>query len=63
MNRLLFSFAFICAGTLYAPAQTAIFETLNRGQYLAKVKLVDEFFARFNGDEIRKYMGVEYSDR
>lgn len=44
-------------------AQTGIFELLNRDQYMAKVKLVDEFFTRFNGEETRKDLGPEYSDR
>lgn len=53
----------VCAGEIKTSAQTGIFELLNREQYLAKVKLVDEFFARFNGEELRKDLGTEYADR
>lgn len=53
----------VCAGVYPTLAQTGIFELLNRRQYLAKVKLVDEFFARFNGDEKRVDLGPEYSNR
>ena len=63
MNRLLLVVFIVCAGVHSASAQTGIFEFLNRDQYLAKVKLVDEFFARFNGDELRNDLGAEYSDR
>ena len=34
-------------------AQSPVFSDLNRSQYLARVKLVDEFIARFNGEEKR----------
>lgn len=63
MCRLLFIIIFVCAGAIKASAQTGIFELLNREQYLAKVKLIDEFFARFNGEELRSDLGPEYSDR
>ena len=63
MNRLLLVVFIVCAGAYSVPAQNSVFELLNRGQYLAKVKLVDEFFARFNGDELRNDLGSEYSDR
>lgn len=63
MCRLLFIIIFVCAGAIKASAQTGIFELLNREQYLAKVKLIDEFFARFNGEELRNDLGPEYSDR
>lgn len=63
MCRLLFIIIFVCAGAIKASAQTGIFELLNREQYLAKVKLIDEFFARFNGEELRSDLGPEYSSR
>ncbi len=53
----------VCTGVEYAPAQTGVFSLLNRSQYLAKVKLVDEFIARFNGEEVRKDVEEKYSDR
>lgn len=62
MNRLLI-IILVCAGATNASAQTGIFEFLNRDQYSAKVKMIDEFFARFNGEETRKDLGPEYSDR
>ena len=63
MNRLLLTILAVCAGAGFASAQTGVFSQLNRSQYLAKVKLVDEFFARFNGKEIRQDVSAEYSDR
>lgn len=63
MNRLLLIIAFVCTGAIKVSAQTGFFELLNRDQYLTKVKMVDEFFARFNGEETRKDLGPEYSDR
>ena len=63
MFRLSLLFMFVCAGAIKASAQTGIFELLNREQYLAKVKLIDEFFARFNGEELRSDLGPEYADR
>lgn len=44
-------------------AQKQYFDSLNRNQYLAKVKLMDEFFARFNGDEVRPNLTKKYADR
>ena len=64
MKRIVFLFMVVIQ--LYSMpilAQTGVFELLNRDQYMAKVKLVDEFFARFNGEETRKYLGPEYADR
>lgn len=63
MNRLLLTILIVCAGANFASAQTGVFSLLNRSQYLAKVKLVDEFFARFNGEEGCADVGAEYSDR
>ena len=48
---------------MHIQAQTGMFEVLNRDQYMAKVKLVDEFFARFNGEEKRTDLGPDYTDR
>lgn len=62
MSRLLI-ILLICAGAKSVSAQVNLFTQLNRDQYLAKVKMIDEFFARFNGEEIRNDVGVEYSDR
>ena len=53
----------ICVVAVNATAQTISLDVLNRGQYLAKVKMIDEFFARFNGEEIRNDLAPEYSDR
>ena len=63
MKHLTLTILLVCAGVVNTSAQTGIFEMLNRDQYLAKVKLIDEFFARFNGDEVRNDLGPEYSDR
>lgn len=63
MKRLLFSILLIYISTCYIGAQIQIFDTLNRDQYLARVKLLDEFFARFNGEEIRNDVTEEYRNR
>lgn len=63
MKRLLFIMLIVCAEVEYASAQTNVFSQLDRSQYLAKVKLVDEFFARFNGEEVRKDVDENYLDR
>lgn len=52
----------LCAGTLCVSAQTTLLGALDRDQYLARVKMIDEFFARFNGEEKRNDMQEEYSD-
>lgn len=62
MARRIFPMILLCAGTLCVSAQTTILKALDRNQYLARVKMVDEFFARFNGEEKRKDMPEEYSD-
>ncbi len=48
---------------MHIQAQTGVFELLNRDLYMAKVKLVDEFFARFNGEEKRTDLGPDYTGR
>ena len=64
MKRIVFLFLVVFQlNSMTILAQTGVFELLNRDQYMAKVKLVDEFFARFNGEETRKDLGPEYSDR
>lgn len=63
MNQKIFTILLLCAGTLCASAQTTILKSLDRDQYLARVKMLDEFFARFNGEEKRNDMPEEYSDR
>lgn len=63
MYRLLFTFIFVCVGANFASAQTDVFNLLNRDLYLARVKLLDEFFARFNGEEVRSGLDEKYSDR
>lgn len=40
-----------------------VFDNLNMPMYNARVKLVDEFFSRFNGVEKREDVGEQYSDR
>lgn len=63
MRQLALTIFMICLGTMQVSAQAEIMELLNRSQYLAKVKLIDEFFARFNGEELRNDLGPEYSDK
>lgn len=63
MTRILLTLVLVCTRVVYAPAQTNILKSLNRDQYIAKVKLVDEFFARFNGKELRNDLGSEYTDK
>lgn len=53
MIKRLVVIAILCIETLCAMAQSVLFKTLDREQYLSRVKLVDEFMARFNGDEKR----------
>ena len=54
---------FSCFFNMSLTAQTDVFSQLNRNQYLAKVKLIDEFFSRFNGEEVRKDVDAKYTDR
>lgn len=63
MKTCALTFLLVCAGIINASAQTGMFDILNREQYKAKVKLVDEFFARFNGEELRNDLGADYSNR
>ena len=63
MKRLLFSILLIYISTCYIGAQTQIFDGLDREQYLARVKLLDEFFVRFNGEEMRNDVPEEYRNR
>lgn len=40
-----------------------LFDLLNKPMYEARVKLLDEFYARFNGKEQRKGVEAKYADR
>lgn len=62
MMKRVFSIVLFCAGILCVSAQTTIIEALDRGQYLARVKMLDEFFARFNCEEMRKDLPEGYPD-
>lgn len=64
MRKRLFVFLFmaLCVG-LNTYAQASFFDLLNKPMYDARVKLIDEFFARFNGIEKRKDVTEDYSDR
>ncbi len=63
MRRFFVYVILVCVGAISVPAQTGVFNLLNENQYFAKVKLVDEFFARFNGEEKRKDLNLKNSDR
>ena len=63
MKNCALTFLLAFTGIINVSAQTGMFDLLNREQYMAKVKLIDEFFARFNGEELRNDLGPEYSDR
>lgn len=52
----------LCIGQS-ADAQTKIFDMLNKPMYEARVKLIDEFIARFNGIEKRNGVPEDYTDR
>ena len=60
MKRYLLWLAFvsICLAT---NAQKVIFNQLNNGLYDSRIKLVDEFFARFNGKE--GHPGISKADK
>lgn len=51
-----------CAGTLCVSAQISIVDALDRSQYLARVKMLEEFVARFNCEERRHDVPEAYSD-
>lgn len=60
-KRLLFlSILYIC---LSPTVHAQLFDVLNKPMYEARVKLLDEFHARFNGTEQRKDVDEKYSDR
>ena len=64
MNRRAFSLIIILLLIKWTvSAQTGVFELLNKDLYKSKVKLVDEFISRFNGEELRTDQGSDYSDR
>lgn len=61
--KLVFTIILFFAETICVSAKTSIIATLDRDQYLTRVKMIDEFIARFNGDEKRNDVPEEYSDR
>ena len=61
MNKILL-LLITCTFAIKSSAQIDVFNLLDREQYLANVKLVDEFFCRFNGDELRNDLGDKYLD-
>ncbi len=61
MNKILLLTMF-CVG-MCSDAKAQLFDVLNKPMYEARVKLLDEFFARFNGKEQRKGVDVKYADR
>lgn len=63
MKRLLLSFFFLMCIINETDAQSGLFDLLNKPMYEARVKLVDEFIARFNGLEKRKGVPENYADR
>lgn len=64
MTKSFLILTLLIVGNCYAAmSQTQILKTLDREQYLAKVKLVDEFLVRFNGQETRQDVGKKYKDR
>lgn len=61
-RRLLFIIVLLCiANGIYA--QSGLFDLLNKPMYEARVKLIDEFIARFNGIEKRNGVPDDYTDR
>ena len=63
MKRLLLSFFILMCIINEIDAQIGLFDLLNKPMYEARVKLIDEFIARFNGSEKRNGVSEEYSDR
>lgn len=63
MKRLIVMGILVCVAAVNATSQIPLSDLLDRELYLAKVKLVDEFFARFNGEELRNDLGPEYLNR
>lgn len=61
MKRILFLTLFCIDIGFTIQAQS--FDVLNKTMYEARVKLLDEFYARFNGKEQRKDVGEKYADR
>lgn len=62
MAKRMLAIILLCAGTLCVSAQTTTLATLDRDQYLARVKMIDEFMARFNCEEKRDDIPEAYSD-
>lgn len=63
MSKLFTLFFLIMGYCDTVSSQALIMKTLDRNQYLSKVKLIDEFFARFNGQETRHDISSKYRDR
>ncbi len=63
MRRCFLCILSVLGFVICSDAQTQIVDPLNMPMYHARVKLVDEFFARFNWVEKRKDLPQEYSDR
>ena len=63
MRRIVLCIVSLLGFGLCSEAQTQILDPLNMPMYHARVKFLDEFFARFNGEEKRKDMPKEFSDR
>ena len=63
MRKIILCTVSLLGFLLCSDAQTQILNPLNMPMYHARVKLIDEFFARFNGKEMRKDLPLEYSDR
>lgn len=63
MSRVLALLFLIMGCCNIVSIQAQLIKTLDRDRYLAKVKLVDEFFCRFNGQESRQDVNTQYKDR
>lgn len=63
MRKFFLCILSLLGGVVCSDAQVQIIDPLNMPMYHARVKLVDEFFARFNGKEARMDLPQEYSDR
>lgn len=62
MNKL-FSIFVVFVVCFPTEIHAQLFDVLNKPMYEARVKLLDEFYARFNGKEQRKGVDVKYTDR
>lgn len=62
MRQRFFLFFYICSTSLLS-VYSQIIPEMDKEQYRAKVKLMDEFFSRFNGVETRYDLDSELSNR